>query len=275
MTELPGILAWAVRGCLEWQRTGLGVAEEVREATEGYRTEMDVLAAFLDECCTVAPTASTSARELYAAYRAWCEEGGERWASHKAFGLRLKERGFTSERVGRGYAVEEIEPPRIAEAARAWLDLLAADLHGLLWPMISPLVSPGARQFMGTFLEQHPDPERAAVSQAFIARSAILRAWAEFQQSYPLIVAPICTEPPFAVGADLDGDGIERILVAMRMVVAINLLGLPAAAVPVGTDSGLPQVVQVIGQRFREDACLEAAAAIEGRLGRLTPIDPA
>jgi amidase len=61
----------------------------------------------------------------------------------------------------------------------------------------------------------------------------------------------------------------------MRMVVAINLLGLPAAAVPVGTDSGLPQVVQVIGQRFREDACPEAAAAIEERLGRLTPIDPA
>jgi putative DNA primase/helicase len=39
MTELAGILAWAVRGCLEWQRTGLGVPEEVREATEGYRTE--------------------------------------------------------------------------------------------------------------------------------------------------------------------------------------------------------------------------------------------
>jgi amidase len=173
-----------------------------------------------------------------------------------------------------GYVVEEIEPPRIAEAARAWLDLISSDIHGLLWPIISPLISDGARQFMSTFLQQHPDPERAVVSQAFMTRSAILRAWGEFQQTYPLIVAPICTEPPFSVGADLEGEGIQRILAAMRMVVAINLLGLPAAAVPVGVDGGLPQAVQVIGRRFREDTCLDVAAVIEERLGRLTPIDP-
>jgi putative DNA primase/helicase len=62
---------------------------------------MDVLAAFLNECCTIAPTTSASARELYDAYRRWCDENGERWASQKAFGLRLKERGFSSERLGR------------------------------------------------------------------------------------------------------------------------------------------------------------------------------
>jgi amidase len=32
--------------------------------------------------------------------------------------------------------------------------------------------------------------------------------------------------------------------------------------------------VQVIGSRFREDLCLDAAAAIEDRLGVITPIDP-
>ena len=173
-----------------------------------------------------------------------------------------------------GYAVEEIEPPRIAEAAQAWSDLLVADIHSMLWPVLSPLVSPGANQFMLTLMERHPDPDRAVVSQAFITRVAILRAWAEFQQTYPLIVAPICTEPPFPVGTDLESAGIERILAAMRMVVTINLLGLPAAAVPVGIEAGLPQVVQVIGQKFREDTCLEAASVIEERLGRVVPIDP-
>jgi amidase len=58
------------------------------------------------------------------------------------------------------------------------------------------------------------------------------------------------------------------------MAVAANLLGLPAVAVPVGESGGLPQVVQVIGPRFREDLCLAAAAAIEARVPRLTPIDP-
>jgi amidase len=59
----------------------------------------------------------------------------------------------------------------------------------------------------------------------------------------------------------------------MRMVVPVNLLGLPAAAVPTGVGEGLPQVVQVIG-RFREDLCLRAAAAIEEACGILGPIDP-
>jgi amidase len=45
-------------------------------------------------------------------------------------------------------------------------------------------------------------------------------------------------------------------------------------ALPVGIGDGLPQAVQVIGPRYREDLCLDAATAIEDRLGILTPIDP-
>jgi amidase len=171
------------------------------------------------------------------------------------------------------YAVEEVEPPRILDAAQAWLDLLGAEIH-MMWPQMKPIVSAGANQFMLTFLEMHPQADLAAYAQSLITRSAILREWAEFQQRYPLIVAPICTEPPFAVGTDLEAEGIERIRVAMRMVVAVNLLGVPAVAVPVGSADGLPQVVQIVGRRYREDSCLDAAEAIEQRRGRLTPIDP-
>ena len=60
----------------------------------------------------------------------------------------------------------------------------------------------------------------------------------------------------------------------MRLVLAVNALGLPACAVPVGTANGLPQGVQLIGDRYREDLCLTAAEAIEDRLGVVTPIDP-
>ncbi len=61
---------------------------------------------------------------------------------------------------------------------------------------------------------------------------------------------------------------------AMRMAMAVNALGLPAVAVPVGVADGLPQSVQVIGPRYGEHVCLRAAQVIEDRLGTITPIDP-
>jgi amidase len=60
----------------------------------------------------------------------------------------------------------------------------------------------------------------------------------------------------------------------MRMAMAVNALGLPAVALPVGIADGLPQSVQVIGPRYREDLCLDAAEAMEERLGIITPMDP-
>ena len=60
----------------------------------------------------------------------------------------------------------------------------------------------------------------------------------------------------------------------LHMTLAVNALGLPAVAVPVGAADGRPQVIQLIGPRHREDLCLDAAAALEERLGILTPINP-
>ena len=56
--------------------------------------------------------------------------------------------------------------------------------------------------------------------------------------------------------------------------IAVPVLGLPAVAVPTGLADGLPMGVQIIGPRFREDACLDCAEAIEVRAGAITPIDP-
>ena len=92
--ELPGILAWAVRGCLDWQREGLRPPTAVTVATEGYRADMDTLAAFLNECCTINPTAKVRATALYAEYTNWCGRTGERAASQILFGQRLTERNF-------------------------------------------------------------------------------------------------------------------------------------------------------------------------------------
>jgi putative DNA primase/helicase len=103
--ELTGILAWAVRGCLEWQSAGLRPPAEVRAATDEYRAEMDTLAAFVDECCIVALHAEVKAADLYAAYKAWAELGSEYVENQRAFGLRLSERGFKPDRSTGGVRV--------------------------------------------------------------------------------------------------------------------------------------------------------------------------
>jgi putative DNA primase/helicase len=100
--ELPGILAWAVRGCLDWQAHGLGVPASVREATEGYRDEMDVLGGFLADRCSIEAQGQVPTSGLYEAYKKWAEEAGERPITKKAMGLRLAERGFESIKGNRG-----------------------------------------------------------------------------------------------------------------------------------------------------------------------------
>lgn len=92
--EYPGILAWAVRGCLEWQKHGLGLPEDVAKATKAYRAEMDVLGDFLEECCHQIPGVPTRLSELYAAYKEWCEEAEEYVLTKKKFAMQLMERGF-------------------------------------------------------------------------------------------------------------------------------------------------------------------------------------
>jgi putative DNA primase/helicase len=102
LEELPGIFAWMVEGCLEWQEHGLGEPDSVRDATDKYRSEMDTLAAFIDDKCVVAANASVLAEELYQKYSLWCEHNGERKEAQKGFVPMLSERGFLRKRATSG-----------------------------------------------------------------------------------------------------------------------------------------------------------------------------
>jgi len=126
--------------------------------------------------------------------------------------------------------------------------------------------------FMSALFGVAGDPDPVTAMHGFMTRQSLLRAWGQFQQTYPLIVAPIYTDVPFPVGTDLAT--VRETVRGMRMAIAVNALGLPAVALPVGVGDGLPQSVQIIGSRYREDLCLDAAAAVEDRLGIVTPIDP-
>jgi putative DNA primase/helicase len=92
--EFPGILRWAVEGCLEWQKNGLGTPEEVKAATAAYRSEMDLVGHFLADCCIEKPSTQVKVQDLHKAYKSWCDANGETPLGKLAFGTRLTERGF-------------------------------------------------------------------------------------------------------------------------------------------------------------------------------------
>jgi putative DNA primase/helicase len=87
--ELPGILAWAVGGCLAWQREELGVPESVRQATDDYRDEQDQLGDFIRQRCVIGENLAAGATPLFRAYQDYT---GDQTMSQRAFGLALGER---------------------------------------------------------------------------------------------------------------------------------------------------------------------------------------
>jgi P4 family phage/plasmid primase-like protien len=91
--ELPGILAKAVAGCLEWQRIGLQPPQRVTDAIADYRREMDILADWLEDRCNIGSGLEETAKALFEDYKTWCESQGIEPVKQRTFGIRLTERG--------------------------------------------------------------------------------------------------------------------------------------------------------------------------------------
>jgi putative DNA primase/helicase len=98
--EAPGILNWAIEGCLVWQREGLETPVAVERATREYEQESDVVGPFLGDCCVISPATCVPSSELWNAYLKWAKMHGERELSRNAFADHLKKRGFTSGEEG-------------------------------------------------------------------------------------------------------------------------------------------------------------------------------
>lgn len=103
--ERPGILGWALDGLRAWQESGIAPPREVKVATQSYREDLDLLGQFLKER-TVEGHGEVSAKDLYAAFTAWCQEAGERSIpTQTSLGTKLGERGFEKRKSGAGTIV--------------------------------------------------------------------------------------------------------------------------------------------------------------------------
>jgi putative DNA primase/helicase len=101
--EASGILNWAIRGCLDWQRVGLRMPASIKQATQRYQEESDILAEFFEDRCVFEPGAWVPTANLFSAYMTWARDRGEKYPLQRgSFCARLsKVPGLTSTRNGK------------------------------------------------------------------------------------------------------------------------------------------------------------------------------
>jgi amidase len=176
-----------------------------------------------------------------------------------------------------GWQVQQADPPDVEAAAQVWMRLVCTEVAATR-AVLEQLVGPDARTFLRGALAFSPPLGRDGLVAEFARRTAIARRWAEFLAVHQLVLGPIATEPLPPEGYDLGGpDRVGRLWHCLRLVVAVNALGLPAVAVPVGRHQRdrLPLGVQLIAGRFQELHALAAAGDLQAAFPPLTPIDPA
>lgn len=170
-----------------------------------------------------------------------------------------------------GYMVTEVEVPELNKVWQLWCDLIMNEARVLQQEQMLATTSVDFRNAFDGFMALSTPLDQAGYMKAISERSRHIRNWMMFLEEYPLLLTPTTVKPTPEVNADLAGAARVKELFwnDLRFISSVNVLGLPAAVVPVGLHNGLPVGVQIIGSRYREDLCLDAAEAIENKAGIL------
>jgi putative DNA primase/helicase len=109
--ELPGILNWAIEGSLEWQEKGLTTPKVILNATKEYKSEMDRINSWMQECFIDKANNhnSTLSSDLYKSYKHWADNNGEWRMNQRILTTKLAERGYIKRRESRGWVYRGIK----------------------------------------------------------------------------------------------------------------------------------------------------------------------
>jgi len=173
-----------------------------------------------------------------------------------------------------GAEVTEAVPASFARAAQLWGVIISLEVASQR-ALLDLVLGDDGKKFVSYSDDVDPPMDSAALMFAFAERNAIDREWHDFLTQYDVLLMPTWAQPPFELGADIVSlDAALGVLELIRPVLPANLLGLPAAVVPVGMADGLPVGAQLVGRRFSDLTCLNAAQQLEDLFGTITPIDP-
>jgi putative DNA primase/helicase len=114
--EWPGILAWMIDGCLQWQERGLAPPTSVRDATAAYLEAEDAMSAWIEEAGDYDVNAWETSSMLFASWKRWADLAGEHAGTMKRFAANLEARGLIPERhtKSRGFRGLRLTPQSIS-----------------------------------------------------------------------------------------------------------------------------------------------------------------
>jgi amidase len=178
-----------------------------------------------------------------------------------------------------GYLVDEVELPLLEEAYRLWW-LLCMEEFRQIMPLVEQVGDDGMKGAAANYYTVAqdwwgPSPGLEDYMNGYARRGTLIARLQAFMEDVPLVLLPVSAELAFEQDADLAS--VERaraVMAAQWSMMAIPMLGFPAISVPTSVVDGLPAGVQILGNRFREDAVFDAAEVIEARGDVPSPIDP-
>ncbi|WP_209547093.1 amidase family protein [Ruegeria sp. HKCCSP346] len=173
-----------------------------------------------------------------------------------------------------GYVVQEIDPPDVFECGRIGYRTLMGEVLTLMQSDIETAGSKTIQNIFAVYFQEFPPIVETEMVQMLAKRSHYAREWSLFLQDYPLVLSPFLPQPFFKPDRDTEGaDGVHEVLGCAVYSYAMNFLGLPAACVPARLaelpKGPQPINVQIAAQRWREDLAVDAASAIEARVGQM------
>jgi Asp-tRNA(Asn)/Glu-tRNA(Gln) amidotransferase A subunit family amidase len=175
-----------------------------------------------------------------------------------------------------GFNVRPFRPRALEEARQLWWKFFVRGGAMLLDPLVRHRQSELSPTFLDFLSIAHKEPPMSAdeLLSAWMDLDRVRRKLLAEMESYPILLCPVCSIPAFRHGERswvVDGQTVNYLDV-MRYTQWFNLLGAPAAVVPVGwSPEGLPIGVQIVGRPFEDERVLGIAAAVEANHGYQPP----
>jgi amidase len=167
-----------------------------------------------------------------------------------------------------GMTVQEVAPPQAATLPALWGKLMFTETEALLRKTLEATASPEMQSYYHAFVDLFEPTDTEGLLRALQARVVAQRAWAQMFEQVDVLLLPTSLSRPFANDLDFKApDQLPAIVAAQAPLFAVNVLGLPSAALPTHLEGRTPLGIQLVGPMHEDAFILDVAERLERALG--------